>query len=391
MKKLEWSDEQLEALLRQMPKLQDRRKQQEIYQCLTLKMTRRKKIVWLLPSTVALGAFLLFLLLAPYLDNDQSKLESHLKIASLTATSRFSNLSFDHDQLAQMGAKALGTNERLPVSDGKTAVYQKDIGSGKVLTYWIPDQQAKILVPVSTVVLHLGRKTRLELFTEKMQRLREQEWGLREYYPIHANLKQDKQSSSVLINVPAASPYKLESDAETGFVHAMIRNVDSNSNMKKITITANDRSGNLLDNNEKKSEMIVGHERNRAYFFYFPAGKKVPFLVPSVKSYPDIKSAFEAMGKDNARLRLRASIPPGLKVSFFMMKNKTLYLTVSGHDPLKNTAEAIYSYEAILLTAKDFGMERVKLENPNLKHLGPFDLTKENHVPVAANLRQIED
>ena len=391
MRKLEWSDEQLEALLRQMPKLQDRRRPQEIYQCLTLKMIRRKKLLWLLPSTAALGVFLLFLLLTPYLYNDQSKLDSDLKVASLSANSRFSNLALDQDQLVQMDAKALVTNERLPVGDGKTAVYQADIGNGKVLTYWIPDQQAQLLVPVSTVVLHPGGKTRLELFTEKMQQLREQEWGLKEYYPIRANLKQDKQSSSVMITVPAAIPFRLDSDAETGFVKAMIRNVASNSNLKKITFTANARSGNLLDNKEKKAEMNVGHERNRAYFFYFPAGKKIPFLVPSAKSYPDIKAAFEAMDENNARLRLKASIPSGLKVSFFRLKNKTLYLTVAGHYPLKNTADAIYSYEALLLTAKDFGMERVKLENPNLKRLGPFDLTKENNVPVAANLRQIED
>ncbi len=308
MKKLEWSDEQLVALLRKMPKLQDRRRPQEIYNSLILKIKRRKKRVWVIPSTAALGAFLLLLLLTANLSDNQGNSESKLKVVSISANSLFNYSAPDNEKFVKMDAKPRETNARFPLTNGKTAVYQ-DVGNGKVLTYWIPNQKSQILVPVSTVN-HLRGKTWLEL---------------------------------------------------------------------------------LLYNNEKKSEMNVDHERNRAYLFYYPVGKKVPFLVPSDRRYPDIKSAFEAMDENNARIGLRASIPSGLKVSFLMVKNKTLYLTVAGNYPLKNTAEAVYSYEALLLTAKDFGLERVKLENPYLKHLGPFDLSKENNVPVAANLNQIEN
>ena len=40
----------------------------------------------------------------------------------------------------------------LITESNKTALYDDEIGNGTVMTYWIPDSQAQILVPVSTVV-----------------------------------------------------------------------------------------------------------------------------------------------------------------------------------------------------------------------------------------------
>ena len=53
---------------------------------------------------------------------------------------------------------------------------------------------------------------------------------------------------------------------------------------------------------------------------------------------------------------------------------------------LENNRETINSYEAILLTAKGFGIETVTIKNPPIQILGPFDLSKEMKVPIGANL-----
>ena len=63
MKKSEWSDKQLEELLRQMPKIKDHRNPRDIYQNLSLK--RRKKPAWILPAIASAAAVLLIVILIP--------------------------------------------------------------------------------------------------------------------------------------------------------------------------------------------------------------------------------------------------------------------------------------------------------------------------------------
>ncbi|XJZ26082.1 hypothetical protein ACF5W4_11795 [Bacillota bacterium Lsc_1132] len=389
MKKFECSDKQIEELLRKMPKLQDVRQPQDIYHCLTLKMKKRKRMTWLIPSITTVAAFLLFMILVPSFLNLQG--DSNSSENRLNGSSSSNQLASENKQMIKMDAKPFSDHNQVQLASLKTAAYKSDIGNGKVLTYWIPNLQAQLLVPVSTIVLHPGNKTWLELFTEKMPYLREKEWGLSEYYPVHAKFTLDGQSNSVVVDVPTSNPYRQGLTAEKSFIHAMERNISSNSDLKKIKFTTNGQSGMMLDNEGKKTEINVTSEGNRAYFFYFPDGKKIPFLVPSLKTFPDIKSALAAMHDGDPELGLRASVSPALKFKFVGIKNKTLYLTVTRNHPLKNNAASVYSYEAILLTAKEFGLESVKFKNISLKKLGPFDLSKENKVPVAANLKLIED
>ncbi len=54
MKRSEWSDNELEELLRQMPKVKDHRDPRDIYQNISLK--KRKTKSWLLPGMAAAAA-----------------------------------------------------------------------------------------------------------------------------------------------------------------------------------------------------------------------------------------------------------------------------------------------------------------------------------------------
>ena len=75
MKKSEWSDKQLEELLRQMPKIQDHRNPRDIYQNLSIK--KRKRPAWLVPGFATAAALLLIFLLVPkMLDGTESSFDS---------------------------------------------------------------------------------------------------------------------------------------------------------------------------------------------------------------------------------------------------------------------------------------------------------------------------
>ncbi|MDV2888166.1 hypothetical protein RYX45_23670, partial [Alkalihalophilus pseudofirmus] len=53
----------------------------------------------------------------------------------------------------------------------KSAVYEDEVANGKVITYWIPDDQAQNLIPISTIVQDPENKSWLDIFNEKMTEL----------------------------------------------------------------------------------------------------------------------------------------------------------------------------------------------------------------------------
>jgi len=62
-----------------------------------------------------------------------------------------------------------------------------------------------------------------------------------------------------------------------------------------------------------------------------------------------------------------------------------LTLTFSKDSKINNDQSTIYTIEAILLTAKEFDYQAVKLENANIDKIGRFNLNEALRVPVAAN------
>jgi hypothetical protein len=395
MEKSEWSDRQLEEMLRQMPKIEDYRDPRDIYQNLSIKIKRGKRKSWVLPSfATAAVLLLLFIILAPNLANwSQNSSEDSMKQKSTSSENKITaQLKSEKKDSSSKSAQKIGTPKLFMQSANfKNALYKNELGSRKFLTYWIPDQQGQILIPVSTLINHPGNKSWVDLFNEKTAQLKEKEWGLSDFYPLNAKMKLDTFDHSIIIDVPANHSYGEGSATETSFINAIEKNVSTNSNIKKVKFTTNGNPGIILGNYGEKKELDIHLEQNHANFFFIPDGKEIPFIVPSQKSYTDVAAALESMWSDQPEWGLKASLPPSLKFRVDAIKNKTLFLSVQDSSNLENIPMSVYSYEAILLTAKEFGLEHVMLENPPIKNLGPFDLLKENEVPVAPNLRTVED
>lgn len=82
MKESKWSDEQLQELLSQMPKIKDSRDPKEIYQTIQIKMGKQKKRTWVMPAAAAAAALLLLFILAPNLMNWQESADNQVEIQS---------------------------------------------------------------------------------------------------------------------------------------------------------------------------------------------------------------------------------------------------------------------------------------------------------------------
>jgi hypothetical protein len=395
MRKLEWSDRQLEEILRQMPKIKDCRFPHDIYQNLPIHIKRKKHKTWVLPGIAMVAALLLLCILVP---NATKYSNRSADVAKSTQPSTAKNQLLAKVEISKQdsstGAFQKQDSSKLLLKKGenlKSAVYNNEIGNGKVLTYWIPDQQGQFLVPISIIITHPGNKSWLELLNENMTNLNEKEWGLSEFYPLNAKMSLDHKDNSVIVDVPKNNSYEQGSTNELSFINAIQQIVSTNSTIKKVKFTTNGSPGIMFGNTGVKMNMAIHPVRNRAFLFYLPEGKGIPFLVPSPDSFKDIQTALKAMEMEQPELGLKASLPKKLQIKLDGIKNRTLFLSVQQKPIIESIPMEVYSYEAILLTAKEFGFKNVMLKNSILKTLGPFDLTKINSVPIAPNLRQLKD
>lgn len=388
MKKSEWSDKQLEELLRQMPKIEDHRNPRDIYQNLSIK--KRKKSAWLIPGFAATAALLLFFILIPrFIEGTQSfdsakQEESSSQEKISIADDKSSILNKEEDGLSGSEAKMMMTEMN------KTAIYDDEVENGKVITYWIPDSQAQILVPVSIVVPPDDNKNWLTIFTESMGLLKEEEWGLTDYYPLNATFELDEINNTVIVDVPSDHKYGDGSAGEMTFLDILQKTIASNSQINNIILRTNGQPGIEFGNYGEMDKLDVNREGKHGYFFYTPDGLETTYLVPSTNTFQDINAAFEAMKTDQAEGSLASSIGPSFQIKEFSIQDNKLIINMDGSTLMENTPATVYSFEAILLTAKEFGIETIMVVNAPIKLLGPFDLSKEVKVPLAPNHRPIE-
>jgi hypothetical protein len=393
VKKSEWSDKQLEELLRQMPKIQDHRNPRDIYQNLSIK--KKKMPTWIIPSFATAAALLLFFLLVPRLLDgtqtqyflDSAKQEESASDEKISLTEDKSSLMREKEDTARSENGIAGTEPEILMTGNKTALYDDDVGNETAITYWIPDSQAQILVPVTIVVTPDTTKNWLTVFTESMELLKEEEWGLTDYYPLNAKFELDNKTNTVIVDVPVDHQYGEGSTSETGFINLLEKNIASNSQVNKILLTTNGNPGIEFGNFGLIEEIVVKPKGKHAYFFHTPEGMTTTYLVPSTSTYQDIDTAFDAMKTDQPKVGLTASLVPSFPIKEVKVQNNKLIINFDQDTPMENNQDAVSSFEAILLTAKEFGFETITILNAPIKLLGPFDLSKEIQVPIAANYR----
>ncbi|MFK9095506.1 hypothetical protein [Bacillus salipaludis] len=396
MKKSEWSDRELEELLRQMPKMQDHRDPRDIYQNLSLK--KRKTKPWLLPGIAAAAALLLFFILAPKLMDgtnftyDQAREEKSSANKEMQLADRDSAVDLKKEDASSKEQAYSGTakTDLMKAESIKTAVYDDDVAGGTVFTYWIPDPQAQILIPVSTIIHDTQDQSWLTLYTKNMASLKEVEWGLSDFYPLNVTMELDKNNSSVMVDVPSDHQYGQGSANETSFINVLKKDISSNSNIKKIKFSTNGVPGIELGNYGHLEEADVVLEKKHAFLFYYPEGSDIPFLTPSVETFNDINTALEAMKTDNAVLGLKSSLLPLMPLHDVSVSDKTLIVSLKGNSSVQNNQQTSSSFEALLLTAKEFGLEKMVIKDSAIPTIGPFDLSNEIKVPIAPNFRNIQ-
>jgi hypothetical protein len=385
MKKSEWSDHELEQLLQQMPKVKDHRDPRDIYQSLSLKAKKRKAPVWIVPSVASLAAVLLLFILAPQVwqGNFQDSATRQESKEVLDDRSNKMELTKINPVDDTKNGISNGNDISIMAAPVETAIYEEDVMEQQVITYAIPDQNAQILVPVS-VLVPTKNKSWLELYQSQAEKLTEVQWGLSDYFPLNATLSMVNEQT-LNVDVPEDHVYGNGSASETLFIRILEETMSRNENLQKVTFSTNGNPGIMLGNYGELPELIKPEINKRPYFIFNPNSQNSPFIVPGIEVFSDIRTALESMRVGNETYGLKPSIPTEFVFDINEGSQEQLILTFTGKEQLTDESKYVYSIEAILLTAKEFGYKSVKFENSPIPQIGRFNMENEIKVPVAPN------
>ncbi|PLR76352.1 negative regulator of sigma-X activity [Bacillus sp. V3-13] len=413
MKKSEWSDERIEKLLGQMPKLTDHRNPQDIYQNIAGKLGKRKRQAWLMPGLAAAAALILFFILAPELldwrdsparnmslESAQRQHEGREENKIALESNRHADKAEKKDQQesaaeTQADPRADSANtltaegaDTLSAAPARTAVYEEDVNGQELLTYALPAADGQNVVPISVLVTNEEKKPWIDLYEETAGHLAEETWGLNDYYPLKADFSLDETKRELTINFPENTQYGQEPDSELIIQKVLEQSFAGKVDM--IILRTADEAG-LKKNDLPESINLASDQSSGAhgYFFLNQGSLEQPLLVPSTKEYASIDEAFLAMQKKSAEGNLLPSIPGQFEIKPSRENAKLLSVELNGPANFEKSANAVYTVEAILLTAKDFGYGAVILKNDTVESIGGFPVSQVINVPLGANKQNI--
>ncbi|WP_071460006.1 hypothetical protein [Bacillus massilinigeriensis] len=395
MRKYLRNDKQLEELLRQLPVITDRRSPRQIFHQVKASRKRRKPS-WLIPACASIGALLLMFILVPSLSkngfHDQQNNTHHSSLQHADS-SHFKAPDEKTGMLAFHDDEELSLDGEHKSYDKETAVYPEDLRQHDTVSFAIPDKNGQVAVPITVLVKKENKKSWFDRFKETMPRLEEEKWGLKDFYPMDAKFEYEKKTGTLRMDVKNSHPYNSDASPEAGLMNIIDETIPKEE-VKRVNFTTGGTPGISIGG----EQVVNSHEklqvdRKRAYLFYYPAGTKTPYLVPTGESYVTIGKALKRMGEKG--LSSSSPLVPSLPKKMVKgIKEESTEQPRTLHIELVEGAvydsHFIHYLEAILFTAKEFGYAKIKIDNPETRYVGRFNLDEEIAMPLAPNKQTIK-
>ncbi|MGE8077926.1 hypothetical protein [Peribacillus loiseleuriae] len=390
MKKSQWNDEEIETLLRNFPKIRDKRDSQEIYQHI-IKKESRKHRYWIPILATMATIFLLGILAASMIDNrneyvgfenkamEQARSDSdsgyrvmqNKKIESTEAPSDSGDMNEKGEQVDTVDQEAT------PIS-----VYHIDSATQSLVIIPLFDKRnVNYFVPVTRLVDKFAKDQLGENTVQALSELDVAALGLTELDLDGIKITEGANEKTINIDFPKdSSLLKNDLNVESLFITML-----KYQNIDKITYSTEGMPGAEFSHRGYLTEDNIPHFEKKAYVAYQFDKKSPQFLVPTNMSYERIEEALEVTKTMQTGDGISSSVPKEFIWKQVFDEGEQLTVVLAEEAILQNSKSDMLALEAILLTAKDFGFETVEIQNSTIEHVGSFDLNEPIQVPLAPN------
>ncbi|MCC3358281.1 hypothetical protein [Bacillus sp. REN16] len=409
MKKSEWSDEQLEQMLAQMPGIKDNRKPQEIYQNITLKMNKRKKKVWLVPTIASVAAALLLFILAPSFINNMNS--SSFDSAEMARENSKMAMDSDNKEAASQ-EESFSTLQKAeePKQDEEAGISSfeeqpsqsytvNDVGENEVLlTYGV--YLGGVMFPsIVSIVVESDGEDIIEQWQKNISQVNEFirqniGWGIDEipvsYFADFSEIETKDQAKAVRVDVN--NTIQTESFA-TGQSAEFTQTINSfrylAEDFQHVELFQNNQQGIMIGQSGiTENHIDVEKDTKKAYFYFMNGESGQKLLALSYEDYQTVEQALEAMKTDMNQGDYALHPTINSEIKEIKKDGPNLEVHFSDDAVLENTDPYILMLDAIMLTAKEFNFDSVTFYG-NIDQIGSVRFGEQTPVPLAPNLLPI--
>lgn len=389
MKQEHWNDEQIEALLKQAPKMQDARSKEEVFSRLQESgafkpeqpVLPQKKFHWKSMLVSIASIFVLVLIASNYIGttpdiaSDQAIMESAEDAGVGRVQDTFS------------GTPEMARTFMVPQ---RTALYPNQVGDSTVLTIGLAGDDAEsvpvtILIPQSQMIEDFGDEvpTKLALYNKYAPQVNEEALGFNSYHPLGGTFVENE--TVVTHQLPETHQYDRATATMSNYIGVMIDTFQDG--YKEIHFT--DEQGNPVtfdQAGEPATPLDLHGEETQYNYFLYTMRDGSQYISPNFRmSYAEVESALANMTVEANDIYQTLILP---NVSFKTAIDKDI-VTITFDEPLdldqQDGPRAMQMIEGILLTAANFD-KKVYFKNILQEQWYDFDFTKPLPVPVAPNL-----
>ena len=403
-----WSEQKIEQLLSQVPKLNDTRSKEQILNRLkeekSLKgQTSTKKRRYWAPPAVAVAALItLTLLTASFLNQSNSSNEStanqtmDMEAAKSMETEEIEitndineppSMKVAEDGEGEAGESATFNLTSLSSGSYGTAVYSTDLSDDVTLFRVGLSGEAANSVPV-TFLIHktqieedFGDKnpTSLELYQMYAPRIDEEGLGFSEYHPYKGSFS--TEGTTLIHTLPKDHDYDMASGNNTVFTQTL---KETFQEYNQIVFRNEDGSPVVFDQVGEPSKPMNLNDGGYNYYLYSQSNGSV-YLTPNFgESYKSLPKALLQM-KENKNDIYTSVIPQGITFEVKNEKGITHVIFNKAVDlEQMDSTTAMNMIEGLLLTGASFG-QPLQFENVVQENWNNFDFTQPLPIPIGSN------
>ncbi|TYS68354.1 hypothetical protein FZC76_11525 [Sutcliffiella horikoshii] len=410
-------EDQMEKLLRQMPKIKDDRDPKQIYREIQPKLEnspRRSKIV---PAFALVAALVLFAMVAPmFINNMQfdmslsgsdSSSEESMDMATMNEDEASDDSAADTSREALEEESSLKLEGEEETNDFAAAEIHTAEGKSFVTSSYNEGSEYAVTIGVSLMeadnLEHGGSTTPLtvivprgenDTYVDALNKIRGA-IPYEDYGTIAPTINDNVKISEGDIGLASPMPILVVTDMAKGLTSHQNRLFPKelsdtfSTNYTHILFSDNGSTNGVeIGNRVYDGPVELPTKNKRAYFKYYTGS--LPLLVAGHDRYFSIGDALTAMTvtpKQADTSKLEPSIPDTVKVEKLSLESDRAVVRIKLADSsvLENNDETIFALEAMMMVAKEFGLRGVVFESSQNVTIGTITLNQEVSVPYSPN------
>ena len=250
-------------------------------------------------------------------------------------------------------------------------------------TLAIPTKNNQYYVPLTFIIEKGSIEDSIVALLEETEKIDEASLGLSEFFPIGADLSYKSESETIMIDL-SESTYRNVSDK---ILWNVLQETFKYQQIEQLRYALEGEVGVEFPHIGYLENEMVNKYSQKATMIYQFNESSPRFFVSSFNSSSTIEEAFEIMKTtDNPE---DPTVFPTIPTDWgyeIIEDDSLLHIRFDEETELNDSITHQTALEAILLTARDFGYEKVLFGYDGLSKIGTIDLNRELEVPLAPNV-----